>query len=353
MALLVEADMRFDRRTRAVMSAGLLMCVAAQALAKDRVAYLDHPCDPYYVGLDFPKLTTPQWVGEQGVEAVVILSIDDMRDSQKYEDFLRPLLNRLKQIDGRAPLSVFTNSIDPHDRQVQRWIDEGLSIEVHTADHPCPLLQGGDFAKARSTYNRCVDNLVAIPRMRPVAFRMPCCDSQNTPSPRFWTEIFERSTEQGSYLEIDSSVFNVTTSADRSLPQEIVLTESGEERFPRYIPFPSFVNTIHDYPYPYLIGKHCWEFPCAVSERLGSAKHPTAQQSPDGYRLEATFGCDGDQTRCHANRVSSTWVDSQRPVGGFRGLRGKDLWQEGEIPGLRRSTTASQRPSIGRHDDSC
>src|SRR5262249_25236667 len=26
----------------------------------------------------------------------------------------------------------------------------------------------------------------------------------------------------------------------------------------------SFVNTIEDYPYPYVIGRLCWEFPCAT-----------------------------------------------------------------------------------------
>ena len=31
----------------------------------------------------FPKLITPQWVGEDGVEAVVVLAIDDMRGHEK------------------------------------------------------------------------------------------------------------------------------------------------------------------------------------------------------------------------------------------------------------------------------
>ena len=38
----------------------------------NRLAYLDSD-DPFYPGLHFPKLITPQWVGEEGVEAVVIL----------------------------------------------------------------------------------------------------------------------------------------------------------------------------------------------------------------------------------------------------------------------------------------
>ena len=83
----------------------------------DRLTYLDAD-DPYYVGRTFPKLVTPQWVGEEGVEAVVILSIDDMRDTGKYEAWLRPILDRLKKLDGRAPVSIMTCKVDPADPQL-------------------------------------------------------------------------------------------------------------------------------------------------------------------------------------------------------------------------------------------
>ena len=53
-------------------------------------------------------------------------------------------------------------------------------------------------------------------------------------------------------------------SIDKELPAEITLLPSGEERFRRYIPFKNFVNTIEDYPYPYVIGKLGWEVPCMV-----------------------------------------------------------------------------------------
>ena len=43
--------------------------------------------NPYYPHRDFPKLITPQWVGEPGVEAVVVLAIDDMRDTGKVRSF--------------------------------------------------------------------------------------------------------------------------------------------------------------------------------------------------------------------------------------------------------------------------
>ncbi len=234
------------------------------AIAGDgnRLAYLDE-MNPYYPGRGFPKLVTPQWVGEEGVEAVVVLAIDDMRGYEKWETYLRPIIARLKQIDGRAPISIMTCDIDPKEPHLQTWLKEGLSIEVHTVDHPCPLLSKGDFAAAKSTYDRCVDLMSAIPGNRPVAFRMPCCDSRNTPSPRFWAEIFNRTTERGNFLTIDSSVFNVITPNDPELPRELVL-EEGRERFRKYLPFPSFVNTIDDYPYPYVIGGLCWEFPCVT-----------------------------------------------------------------------------------------
>ncbi|MCA9121417.1 MAG: HEAT repeat domain-containing protein [Planctomycetaceae bacterium] len=254
------------RQLRPLLIAVLVYTANQQVLAVDanRLTFPGELCNPYYVHRDFPKLTTPQWVGEEGVEAVVVLAIDDMRDTAKYEAYLRPILTRLKQIDGRAPVSIMTCKVDPTDPRLQTWIEEGLSIECHTIDHPCPLLQGGDFDRAKSTYDRCVDLMNQIPRNKPVAFRMPCCDSLNTPSPRFWAEIFNKSTEQGNYLQIDSSVFNITTSKDQSLPRELVLDADGNERFRKYLPFKSFVNTIEDYPYPYIIGGACWEFPCIV-----------------------------------------------------------------------------------------
>src|SRR5215475_5251575 len=83
----------------------------------NRLAYLDGPLDPYYPHRDFPKLITPQWVGEEGVECVVTLAIDDMRDSSKYETFLRPILDRLKKIDGRGAVSIMSCRVDPADPQ--------------------------------------------------------------------------------------------------------------------------------------------------------------------------------------------------------------------------------------------
>ena len=229
--------------------------------------------NPWYPHTGFPKLTTPQWVGEEGVDAVVVLAIDDMRDTAKYEAYLRPILQRLKMIDGRAPVSIMTCNVKPDDPQVQTWLDEGLSIEVHTVDHPCPILQGGDLAKAKSTYDRCVDLLGQIPRNKPVAFRTPCCDSLNTVSPRFFSEIFNRTTEQGNYLSLSSSIFSMYTSADPEIPKELLTDADGNEKFRKYIPKgmkrngvaqDNFVNWIENHPYQYVINGLCWEFPCMV-----------------------------------------------------------------------------------------
>uniref|UniRef100_A0A7C4LM00 C-type cytochrome n=1 Tax=Schlesneria paludicola TaxID=360056 RepID=A0A7C4LM00_9PLAN len=265
----------------------LLVCaaLAANPVAEHRLAYLDGD-DIYYPDARFPKLITPQWVGEAGVEAVVILAIDDMREPARYEAYLRPILQRLKQIDGRAPVSIMTCKVDPRDPQLQTWLQEGLSLEIHTVDHPCPLLQGGDFAKAKRTYDQCVDLLFSVPHNAPVAFRMPCCDSLNTVSPRFYKEIFNQTTPQGNFLHISSSVFQVYTAADPSIPRHLLFDAQGRERFRKYFPkglkrgdqiHDRFVNYIENYPYPYVIDRLCWEFPCMTpSDWEGNHLHQPA-----------------------------------------------------------------------------
>src|SRR5262245_38765853 len=280
-------------RTTACLLLALLLTgpACSQERSANRLAYLDE-CDPYHVRRNSPKLTTPQWVGEKGVEAVVILGIDDMRDPKRYEVFLRPILRRLKQIDGRAPLSIMTNSLDPKDPQLQTWLKEGLSLETHTLDHPCPFFKGGSLKKAKETYDKCVDLLAEVPNSKPVAFRMPCCDSLNTPSPRFYAEIFNKTTAKGNFLSIDSSVFNVFTADDPELPRELVLNPDGSERFRRYLPVDrSFVNTIEDYPYPYVIGRLCWQFPC-VTPSDWQAQHLQKPNNPNTVRdWKAALDC--------------------------------------------------------------
>ncbi len=230
----------------------------------NRLTYLDDYSNPYYPNLAFPKLVTPQWVGEVGVEAVITLGVDDMRAVDRYEAFLRPILERLKKIDGRAPVSIVTNSIEPQHPHLQKWLDEGVTIETHTADHPCPCLRDGDFDKAKDTYDRCVDQISAIPGNHPVAFRFPCCDSLNTPSPRAFAEIINSKTPQGNFLQLSSSICAPFTADDPTLPRDLVLNTDRTPRFSRYIPFELFANKVENYPYPFVVGKLCWEFPIAV-----------------------------------------------------------------------------------------
>src|SRR3989442_11408718 len=135
---------------------------AAGSQDANRLTYLD-ASDPFYVGRNFPKLTTPQWIGEPGVEAAVVLAIDDMTQPERWEKFLRPILERLKQNDGRAPVSIMTVATDPLHPQLQSWLKEGLSLETHTLTHPCPCLAQGDFESASNTFHGCVELLNRIP----------------------------------------------------------------------------------------------------------------------------------------------------------------------------------------------
>ncbi len=257
--------MQFPFRTSAFLLACALSCVAFAD--GNRLTYLDAFSDPYYVGLETAKLTTPQWIGEDGVEAAIILSIDDMRESAPYEQFLHPILERLKKIDGRAPVSIMAPRVDPSDSQLPKWFAEGVSVEAHTLDHPCPCLQKSDFAKAKATYDGCIDLLATVPNYRPVAFRMPCCDSMNSMSPRFYAEVFNKTTPHGNFLAMNSSVFLLFTPKDPQLPLETVIDEEGRRRFDKYVPLDrNFVNYVEDYPYPYVVARLCWEMPSAIPD---------------------------------------------------------------------------------------
>lgn len=258
------------------------LVTAAGAADGNRLAYLDEFCDPYWVGLDTPKLTTPQWVGEPGVEAVVVLSTDDLADTARFEKHLRPIYDRLKQIDGRSPASMMATHVDLADPQLQKWLADGISLECHTYDHPCPCLHDAPQPDAKETFDRCLDLMCQMPGSRPVAFRTPCCDSINSFSPRLVAEIFNKVTPNRNFLELDSSVFQVSTSADPALPRELLRSPNGLERLARYLPAErKFVNYVENYPYPYVIARLCWEIPGATPDdwqgynRNGMSSHVT------------------------------------------------------------------------------
>ena len=226
----------------------------------NRLTYLTET-DPFYVGLHFPRLETPQWIGEPGVEAVVTFGIDDMRNHVPYENFLRPILERLKKIDGRAPVSIFSNALNPAEPHLQSWLKEGVTMEVHTLAHPCPILAKSNFVAAAETFHGSVDLLHQIPGNKPVAFRTPCCDSINSASPRLFAELMCAKSPNDHFLSMDSSVVLLLTDRDPALPAAQLLDSAGRPRFLKYVPFPSFKTTIENYPYPFVINQLIWEMP--------------------------------------------------------------------------------------------
>src|SRR4051812_22058666 len=245
-----------------------LFYAVASACAENsanRLTALDEFCDIYYPNQNYPKLTTPQWVGEPGVDAVLVFAIDDMRDYAKYEAYLRPILDRLKQVDGRAPVSIMSCTINPQEAHLQRWLQEGVNLEVHTIDHPCPILDKGDFAAAKSTYDRCVDLFFSVANNHPVGFRTPCMDGINSASPRLYSEIFLGTTTNGNFLTCGSSVGVLFNDEDPELPKELLVDADGKPRFAKHLP-PGWVNYIKNYPYPYPAGNRFWELTFSIPD---------------------------------------------------------------------------------------
>ncbi len=253
--------------------------VAAPPDRGNRLAYLDDPWNPFWPGRDSPRLITPQWIGEDGVDAAIVLSIDDLRETGPYEAFLEPARKRLMAEFGRTPLSILVNSVDTQSALLQQWLKDGISLEIHTLTHPCPCLTQNHFERAKATFDGCVDLLHRVAGNVPVAFRMPCCDSMNSTSPRFFAEIFARTTPEGHFLTIDSSVFVALTPSDPELARDIVLDGNGVQRFDKYVSKEVGLETlVYDYPYPYLIGGTCLELPCIVpsdwqAQRVHGAGH--------------------------------------------------------------------------------
>src|SRR5438094_9649185 len=76
---------------------------------------------------------------------------------------------------------------------------------------------------------------------------------------------------------------------DHTLPRELVVDADGREKFRKYLPtqtnattrvsMGSFVTTIENYPYPYVIGKLCWEFP-AMAPSDWEAQHIHGTNNP-------------------------------------------------------------------------
>ncbi len=213
--------------------------LAAAELPGSRFAYLDER-DPYYPHAGFPRLTTPMWIGEEGVDAVILLSIDDMGgppfrprydvSPEAFARFLTPLVERLKQIDGRAPIAIMTCQTERANPVLQQFLKEGMSLDCHTFTHRFPFFRsneghGPDEALrfARADYLACMENLFSVPGNRPVAHRMPGCDAQNSVSPRFYTEVFPLRTRDGRCLTCDRDLTSLWTTFRRRATSRIRL----------------------------------------------------------------------------------------------------------------------------------
>ena len=253
---------------------GLLGCLggrgvdvagAAEGLPANRFVHLDEFSDPYLPSSRFAKLTTPQWIGETNIDAAVVLAIDDMSQYAPYEVYLRPILERLKQIDGRGPASIMGNRINLAEPQLQGWLREGVSIETHTTTHPCPMLVDGNLAKAKEDYDRAVDLFFQVPGNQPVGFRTPCMDGMNTTSPRLYSEILMGLSPAGHFLRVSSSVAHLFAPGDPELPPGLLNDPDGRPRFAKYLA-KGFVNYIENYPYPYVVARGIWELPFSVPD---------------------------------------------------------------------------------------
>ena len=246
----------------------------------NRLAHLDEPNNPWQLERGSAKLVTPQWIGEEGVEAVFVLAIDDMLgDGQGFRNYLSPIIERLQKIDGRGPVAITCIRPKVDHPNMQWFLEQGVSLETHTLSHPCPLLQRDNFRAAWVDFHGCVDHLAQIPNNRAVGFRFPCMDGQNTPSPRAYAEFLNGTSVEGNFVASSSSVGVVFTPGDPDLPRSLFDGDpAGAERFSKYM-MDGFVNYIEDYPYPFVVGKLIWEVPFVypndyTGQALNGAQNP-------------------------------------------------------------------------------
>ena len=188
-----------------------------------------------------------------------------------------------------------------------------------------------------------------IPGNKPVAFRMPCCDSLNTVEPAVLRRDLQQDQPEGQFLSIDSSVFNILTPDDPSLPRDLVFDADGRERFRKYLPFPSFVNTIENYPYPYVIGRLCWEFPCIVPSDW-EAQHLHKPNNPKTLEdMKAALDCVVlKQGVFNLVFHPHGWIKSEQVVE-LIDHAVEEARQEGQVPQLPGGAgAAEQEPSRGK-----
>ena len=119
---------------------------------------------------------------------------------------------------------------------------------------------------------------------------MPYCDSLNTPSPRFYAEIFNRTTASGRFSEHRQFRLQRVRPRTRSCRGDLVM--EGGQGGSRSIAAGRLVRQ-HDrnYPYPYVLGGLCWQFPCATPSDW-QGQHLNKPNSPITLRdLKASIDC--------------------------------------------------------------
>ncbi|MEZ6125189.1 MAG: neutral/alkaline non-lysosomal ceramidase N-terminal domain-containing protein [Planctomycetaceae bacterium] len=170
--------------------------------------------------------------------------------------------------------------VNPDDPQLQAGWTKSSASDATPSITRARCCRGGDFDKARSTYERCID--AAEPDSRQQTRGLPhAVRFTQHRQPAFLFEIAFGTMEGRHYLQIRSSVMNFFTSDGQSIPRELVLEEDGTEPFLEIqvkglkrgeTVHNNFVNYITNYPYPYVINNCCWQLPC-VAPSDWSAQH--------------------------------------------------------------------------------
>jgi len=156
-----------------------------------------------------------------------------------------------------------TVSSKTRDPQLQSWLKEGLLARRPTSAKciVSMLEPTGNFQALSNLTNRCIELMNRRPRQQPVDLGacVPAIRLTAPSPPRFFGRNFHRTTPLTNSSPIDSSVRTFLRPTTHPYRASLVMDASGAEKFRKIHPLPSFVTTIEDYPYPYVIGKLCWD----------------------------------------------------------------------------------------------
>ncbi len=206
-----------------------------------------------------PKLITPQWVGEAGVECVVLLGVEADGVLAEWEPVVRPIVERLKQIDGRAPLSLFASDVEPSAPPLRAWLSDGVRVEVLL-----PAITERNVARWKARYDETIDRLTARLGTVPVACRIAGGNDAVGPGalslgPRFLGELFPLPTPEKNFLRGVVAEFSAATDSG-SLPEVE--------------------------PFPWVAQRLCWVFPSVPLGATGPGRRvdPSANGGLSGWK---------------------------------------------------------------------